>query len=128
MTIVQQEFVAALIAGDTAALDRALSADVVFHSPVRSYSRRDHVLHLLSMIGPLLSDARVARSWPGGNGGATVIVSEQAEGTLTGMIEERRGVDGRIREVTLLLRPIGVMMPTVKRMGLALEANPLPSG
>ena len=79
------------------------------------------------MIGPLLSDARVARSWPGGNGGATVIVSEQAEGTLTGMIEERRGVDGRIREVTLLLRPIGVMMPTVKRMGLALEANPLPS-
>jgi hypothetical protein len=128
MSIVQPELVAAIFAGDTTALDCALSDDVVFHSPVRSYPRRDDVLHLLSMVGALLPDARAARRWQGDGGAATFFVSEQAEGTLSGVIEERHDADGRIRELTLMLRPIRVMMPTVKRMGAALEANPLPSG
>lgn len=127
MSIVRSEFVAALLAGDRAALDEALADEVVFNSPVRTYTNRDDVLHLLSTVATVLTGVRATRDWRGRRGGATVLVSEEPEGTLGGIVEERHGSDGRVREVTLMLRPIAVMMPTVKRMGAALEANPLPS-
>jgi hypothetical protein len=123
----QSPFVRALLAGDGPAIDRVLASDVVFHSPVRSYTRRDDVLHLLSMIGGVLGEARVVRSWVGERGRATVIATEQQEGSLDGIVEERHAADGRISEVTLMLRPISVMRATVGRMGAALEAAPLPS-
>src|SRR4051812_2559022 len=127
MSIVHSNFVAALLSGDRSTLDRALADDVVFHSPVRTYTRREDVLHLLSMLGAVLPGTRAVRSWPGADGCATVIAGEQVEGVLDGIVEERHGPDGRVREVTLMLRPIHVMMPTVKRMGVALEASRLPN-
>jgi hypothetical protein len=43
------------------------------------------------------------------------------------VIEEVHDDDGRITEVTLMLRPLDALLGAVQRMGQALEAAPLPS-
>ena len=44
------------------------------------------------------------------------------------MIEEIRDDDGRITEVTLMLRPLDAPLAAVERMRQPLEAAPLSSG
>lgn len=127
MSISDADFVRALLTGDRAALDALLSPDAVFHSPVRSYRDRGDVVHLLGLLATIMPGAEVLRSLTGDGRRVSVIRGEQPEGALDGMVEERRDADGRVCEVTLMLRPVPVMLPTIKRMGAALEASPLPS-
>jgi hypothetical protein len=47
---------------------------------------------------------------------------------LDGVIDEVRDDDGRITEVTLMLRPLDALLAAVERMRQPLEAAPLPSG
>jgi hypothetical protein len=47
---------------------------------------------------------------------------------LDAALIERPEESGKICEISLMLRPVSVLLPTIKRMGVALEADPLPSG
>jgi hypothetical protein len=127
MSLDDSVLVRAILACDRTQFDTLLSGDPVFHSPVRSYAKRADVVHLLSMIGALIPNAQVVRTLHRDGGRASVIRSEQDEGVLDAIIEEQLDEDGRVREVTLMLRPVSVMMPMIKRMGAALDADPLPS-
>jgi len=121
------EFVQALLDSDRDALDARLAAQPAFNSPLRRYADRGDVLHLVSLLGSVIPGARIQRSWPGDAGAATVIRAGDGADALDGVIEELHDADGRVREVTLLLRPHGPMMAAIKRMAAALEASPLPS-
>jgi hypothetical protein len=123
----ETDLVRALLAGDARALEGTLAEHASFNSPVRRYADRGDVVHLLSLIGPTLPGARVHRTWRGRQGAATVISAALDEGRLDGMVEELYDRDGRVREVTLMLRPHSVMMPAIKRMAATLDLNPLPS-
>ncbi|MBN9621020.1 MAG: nuclear transport factor 2 family protein [Actinobacteria bacterium] len=127
MTIPGDRFVRALLSGDRAGLAELLGPDAVFHSPVRTYTDPDDVRHLLGRIGGLLPRAAIVRTWPGPEGAVHVVTAEQPEGRLDAVIEERRDTGGAVREVTLLLRPVKVLLPTIARMGALLDQEPLPS-
>ena len=122
------QLVEALHARDLSAIDGLLAEEVAFHSPVRSYHDRRDVVHLLGTLAGLFDDLQVVREWPGPGGAATFIEIDGGDRRLGGVIEERRDPDGRIAEVTLMLRPLGPLLKAVERMGQALESAPLPSG
>jgi hypothetical protein len=119
-------FAQALVASDRSALEAELADDVAFHSPIRSYPDRRDVLHLLGLLGGVLPGVRIERSWVGVDGAATVIRAQVGADRLDGVVEELHDAAGRVREVTLLLRPYPSMKAAIARMGAALEASPLP--
>jgi hypothetical protein len=121
------ELVRAILAGDRVAIAAQLADEAAFNSPLRRYPHRVQALHLLTLIGTILPGARVQRSWPGPHGAATVISATVDGEGLTGVVEELHEADGRVREVSLLLRPHAAMMLAIKRMAAALERYPLPS-
>ena len=122
------KLVEALQARDTSAIDALLAGDVVFRSPVRTYRDRRDVVHLLSTIAHLFQGISQARSWPGRDGVATFVEIDTGAEPLDGVVEEIHNDRGLVVEVTLMLRPLGAVLPAVQRMGQALEAAPLPSG
>jgi hypothetical protein len=112
--------VAALRASDRAALADLLSDDVAFHSPVTDYHGRDQVVHLLATIGTVIDDVRVRRELSEGR--ETVAFVEGAIGgrAVEGVLDYVRDEAGRVRELTLMLRPLDALLEGVKRMGAAL--------
>lgn len=121
------ELVAALLAGDAPAIERTLADDVAFNSPIRRYTGRADVLHLLGLLAEVLPGSRIERTWSGTGGAATVISAQLEAGRLDGVVEELHDADARVREVTLLLRPHGAMMSAIRTMATVLDDNPLPS-
>jgi SnoaL-like domain len=108
--------VAAIANGDAAALHDLLAEDVTFNSPVRSYTGRDEVVHLLTTIGGLQEELRTTRCVDAP--GETVSFIETRG--LDGVLDERYDGDGRVTELTLMLRPLSELLDAVKRMGAAL--------
>jgi hypothetical protein len=101
---------------DARALNELLAEDVRFNSPVRSYEGRDQVVHLLTTLGGLQTELHATRcvDAPG------EIVSFIEMPGLDGVLDERYDGDGRVTELTLLLRPLSELLDAVKRMGAAL--------
>jgi hypothetical protein len=113
---------------DANGLESALAPAVVFNSPVRTYTERADVVHLLRTLADLFENVTVVREWPGSSGVATFIEVEAEVGRkLDGVIEELHDSQGLVVAVTLMLRPLGALLAAVERMGQALEAAPLPS-
>jgi SnoaL-like protein len=96
---------------DQEALRELLAEDVTFNSPVRSYTGRDEVVHLLTTIGGLEDDMRATRS-----------ITFVQFGKLDGVLHEAWDEDGRLKELTLTLRPLGPLLKTVEKMGQALAS------
>ncbi len=108
--------VAAIANRDAAALHDLLAEDVTFNSPVRSYTGRDEVVHLLTTIGGLQEELHATRCVDAP--GETVSFIETRG--LDGVLDERYDGDGRVTELTLMLRPLSELLDAVKRMGAAL--------
>lgn len=113
---------------DEARIRELLADDVAFHSPVADYGGRADVAHLMTTIGGLLEDVRVARQLADGRELASFINARVAGNDLDGVVDEIRGEDGKIAELTLMLRPLEALMGAVHEMGAALARSPLPSG
>ena len=115
------ELVRAVLAADRLTVRSELAADAVFNSPIRRYENPADVELLLSLIGAVLPGARIERSWHGTGGAATIISATVDETHLDGLVEELHDHDGRVREVTVMLRPHAAMMLAIKRMSAALS-------
>lgn len=118
----------ALGAGDRRALSEMLAEDVAFHSPVRTYQGREQVVHLLVTISSVLSDLRATRRLQDGHETCTFVTARVDENDLDGLLDEIRGEDGRIVQLTLMLRPLKFLLVAVERMGQALGRNDPRSG
>ena len=118
------DFVRAVLASDGPAIQAELAAAAAFNSPIRRYEKQGEVVHLLTLIGTVLPEARIERTWRGTRGAATVISATVDGAQLDGVMEELHDHNGRVREVTLMLRPHSAMMLAIKRMAAALEASP----
>jgi hypothetical protein len=111
------ELVDALRARDAQAFDRLLADDVVFNSPVATYSERAQVIHLLATIGRVLDTIEPARQIESEGVRATVIKGSYGDHALDGVLLQTLDGDGRITDLTLMLRPLEAQIAAVKRMG-----------
>jgi ketosteroid isomerase-like protein len=107
---------AAIATRDRNALDEMLAEDVVFHSPVQTYRGRAQVVHLFVTIGSVLDRVEVTREVDG----VTFFEAQVEEYPVDGVMDQRVGEDGRITEITLMLRPLPGLQAAVARMARAL--------
>ena len=111
-----KRLVEAIQGSDAETLTEMLAEDVVFHSPVQTYRGRDQVVHLLTIIGTVIDAADVTREVDG----VTFFAAHVEEHPVDGVLVERTDGDGRIAEITLMLRPLAALQAAVARMARAL--------
>ena len=109
----------AIVARDREALAALVADDVVFYSPATTYRGRDQVADVLAVIGGVFVDITKTREVE-----TVTFVKGRAGGEeLDGALVEIKDDDGRIAEITLLLRPLSGL-----QAGLRLMARALASG
>ncbi len=106
----------AIRGSDGDALTGMLAERVVFHSPVQTYRGREQVVHLLVTIGGVLDDLHVTREVDG----VRFFAARVEEHPVDGVLVERAGEDGRVTEITLMLRPLAALQAAVARLTRAL--------
>lgn len=105
----------ALSTRDTGSLERLLTADAVFHSPVQSYEGRELALRVLSAVAQVIDDIRVVNEFEQGDERVTFVDGTAGGAKLQGVVREVRVPEG-IREVTLMVRPLGALQVAMERM------------
>ena len=108
-------------------LHDALSEHVVFHSPVRDYSGRADVAHILMTIGGVLDDIEVQRELIAERHVVTIITAAHGPNRLSGVLDETYDAFGCVERATLLLRPLSAVLDAITAIRAALEQSPLPS-
>jgi hypothetical protein len=90
--------------------------DVVFHSPATTYQGRDQVVDVLDALGSVFTDITKTREVET----VTFIKGRAADEELYGVLVELKDGDGRVAEITLLLRPLSGVQTGVRLMARAL--------
>ncbi len=108
-------------------LDKLLSDNVVFRSPVRDYRGRADVAHILMTIGSVLDEIEARREFTAEDQVVTLITAAHRDHRMDGVLDETYDPLGRIEHATLLLRPLSVLLDAITGMRAALEQSPLPS-
>ena len=107
---------------DREALGALVADDVVFHSPTTVYRGREQVVELLTLIGGVLEDVTATRELET----VKFIKGRSEDDELDGVLVEVKGDDGRIAEITLLLRPLAALQRALVRLARALAEGPKP--
>jgi SnoaL-like protein len=102
---------------DRDALVELLVDDVVFHSPVQTYRGREQILRLLLATGSIIENVEVTRQLDG----VTFFAATVEEHPVDGVLVEREVEEGRIAEITLMLRPLAQLQAAVARMARVLS-------
>jgi hypothetical protein len=110
-----QSLIDALRERDTAALTGLLTADAVFHSPVQSYEGRDLALRVLSAVAQVIDDIQVVSEFGRDDETITFATGTVGKSKLEAVLRELRAPEG-IREVTLMVRPLGALQVAMERM------------
>jgi ketosteroid isomerase-like protein len=118
----QMDLLSAIRERDRSALDALVADDVVFYSPATIYRGREQVVELLALIGSVLKDVTVTREVET----VKFIKGRSEDDELDGVLVEIKGDDGRITEITLLLRPLAALQRAVMRLARALAEGPQP--
>ena len=107
----------AIDAQDRDALVEMLVDDVVFHSPVQTYRGREQILRLLDRDRRASSrTSRLHASWMASRSSRPRWRSIRS----TGCWWSARPTEGRIAEITLMLRPLAQLQAAVARMARVL--------
>ena len=110
------ELMEAIRAGDRGALAAMVADDVVFHSPTTTYEGRDQVVQLLALIGTVYEGMTSTREVET----VTFVKGHVGDEDLNGVLVEIKDDEGRITEITLLLRPLAALQTAVRQMARAL--------
>jgi ketosteroid isomerase-like protein len=121
-----REFRAAVEAGDFAALGDLLADDVVFRSPVAftPYEGRPIVAAILRGVGRVFTDFRYVReladasTGAGGGTGSALVFETYVDGvSLHGCDFIRLDDEGRVSELTVMVRPLSAAQALATAMG-----------
>ncbi len=110
----------AFVAGDREAMERLLSPETVFRSPVAKYTTAERVLLLLTTITGIVEDRAVTSALADGDEQATFFTGRVGDRPVDGVLHVLTD-GGRCTEITLMLRPLDALLDGVKRMQAALE-------
>ena len=114
------DLLSAIREGDREALAGMVADDVAFHSPATTYRGRDQVVDVLALIGSVFEDATATREVTGELETVTLVKGHSEGDELNGVLVEIKDGDGRIAEITLILRPLAAVQKAVVRMARAL--------
>lgn len=106
-------------------LQDALSEDVVFHSPVKTYQGQAEVVHILSTIRTVLDALRPQREFTSDGETVTIITAQYGGHRMSGVLIETTDQLGRIEHATLLLRPLSTLLDAIAGMRSALRRSPI---
>lgn len=104
-----------------------LAEDVIFRSPVRNYTGRPDVAHLLTTIGRCLSGISARREFIDKNRSVVEFTAYVGERGMDGVLAQLVDSDGLVCEATLLLRPLSALQEAIANMAEMLTVDPLPS-
>jgi hypothetical protein len=100
-------FAEAFLSGDAEGAAAQLDEDVTFHSPVRDYHGRERVAAVLGMVTRELGRGEIEQVLEDGPD----TVAFFSAGELEGVLRVQGGSD-----VTLMARPLRVLLPVVERL------------
>lgn len=111
-------FRAAVEAGDVDAAVALCSDDVEFRSPVvhRPYQGRAALRQILGAVFTVFSDFRYVAGYDGAQGQILEFTARVGDRDCQG-IDLIRGADGRVRELTVMVRPLSAAEALRDRMG-----------
>jgi len=109
---------------DREALAALVADDVVFYSPATTYRGRDQVVDVLALIGSVLEGVTATRQVET----VTFIKGHSEDEQLDGVLVEITDADGRIAEITLLLRPLATLQMAIRRLARAMAEGGQPGG
>jgi ketosteroid isomerase-like protein len=116
-----REFRATVEAGDFAGLGDLLADDVVFRSPVafKPYEGKAIVAAILRGVGRIFQDFRYVRELEDADGRGSALIFETAvDGvSLNGIDLIRLDAEGKIVELTVMVRPLSAANALAAAMG-----------
>jgi hypothetical protein len=95
--------------------------DIRFASPFADYRGRATVARLFTHIPQVFDELHVRRELAGERETATVLHGRIADEPADAILDERYDEDGRIQELTLMLRPYAAVKIAMRRMRDALQ-------
>lgn len=119
-----ERFRDAALSGDTEAMRPLLADDVVFRSPAvhRPYEGVDAVMFLLGHVVRTFEDFRYLDALTGPDSAALVFAARVGDRELQGLDHMRLGADGRITELTVMVRPLSGLTALAEAMGARIQA------
>jgi hypothetical protein len=102
-----RHFAEAFLSGDAAGAAEHLAEDVTFHSPVRDYHGRERVAGVLALVTGVLGHGEIESVLEADDETVAFFKAGELEGVL-----RVRGAS----DVTLMARPLRVLLPAVERL------------
>jgi hypothetical protein len=109
----------AVLEGDHGGMVEALAPEVVFNSPVAflPFEGRDAVGEVLGAVMETFEDFRYTDELAGSTAHALVFSARVGEKTIQGIDLLRFDADGKIRDFTVLVRPLSATIALAEAMG-----------
>jgi ketosteroid isomerase-like protein len=119
----------AVEAGDIEAAIALLHDDVVFRSPAvhTPYHGKAACGHLLGHVEQVFSDFRYVDELDGGDHVALVFEARVGDKDVMGLDHLRLDDEGRITELTVMIRPLSGLIALAQAMAARLEEDPVPA-
>ena len=123
-----ESFQSAVLAGDEGALREALAADVVFRSPAvfKPYEGREATMLVLRAVSNVFEDFRYEDRFEGDDGDVLLFAARVGDRELNGIDLLRFDDEGKIRELTVMIRPLSGLTALVEAMARELEKLGVP--
>jgi hypothetical protein len=124
MTDTHARFRDAALARDIDAVRPLLADDVVLRSPVvhKPYAGIDATLFLLRHVAATFEDFRYVDELTGPQSAALIFEARVGDRALQGIDHLRLGADGRIAELTVMIRPLSGLTALAEAMGARIQA------
>jgi SnoaL-like domain len=123
-----EAFKEAAQSGDEAAMADVLADEVVFRSPAvfKPYEGREATLVVLRAVSQVFEDFRYEDRFAGADGEVLLFSARVGDRELNGIDLLRFDADGKIRELTVMIRPLSGLTALVEAMGRELERMGMP--
>lgn len=124
MSETAQQFREAVLAGDLDTLEGLLHDDVVFRSPAvhKPYEGRTATMVVLRSVTRVFEDFRYTREFAGNDGHVLEFATRVGDREVQGADFLRFAADGRVVELTVMMRPLSGLQAVVERMGEVLPS------
>lgn len=121
-------FKAAVESWDRDALQEALAPDAVFRSPAvfKPYEGREAVLVVLEAVSKVFEDFRYRDRFESADGEVLLFAARVGDRELDGIDLLRFDDERRVRELTVMVRPLSGLNALVEAMGKQLAAMGVP--